>query len=186
LPFGGHEVEAHFSIACGRAARSPPDLVHDLPPLRAAGQFEGCLSGHVQRRNAGRYVEGLLSDAQRRSVRVMQRRLADPGSYQGLQHFSSQASYAWGPFWKRLRALLPVRASQVLLDETSVRKRGRHSVDVARQYYNASGKVANSQVAVSSAVRAEDLTWPLAMSSACPPGTPSGRWVHAGDGPPPH
>lgn len=131
-------------------------------------QFEGCLSRRVQRRNASRYVKGLLNDSERKSIQAMHGRLADPGSYQGLQHFITHAAWAWGPFWKRLRALLPVRVGLVLLDETSFPKQGRHSVGVARQYCGALGKIANCQVAVSSALRAEGLTWPLGMDLYLP------------------
>ena len=131
-------------------------------------QFESCLSRRVQRGNASRYVEGLLNDSERKSMQAMHGRLADPGSYQGLQHFITHARWAAQPFWKRLRELVPVRAGLLLLDETSFPKQGRHSVGVARQYCGALGKVANCQVAVSSALRAGGLTWPLAMELYLP------------------
>jgi SRSO17 transposase len=86
--------------------------------------FEPCLSRRVQRRSASRYVEGLLNDSERKSMQAMHGRLADPGSYQGLQHFITHARWASPPFWKRLREVVPVRAGLLLLDETSFPKQG--------------------------------------------------------------
>ena len=85
-------------------------------------QFESCLSRRGQRRSASRHVEGLLNDTERKSMQAMHGRLADPGSYQGLQHFITHARWASPPFWKRLRAVVPVRAGLLLLDETSFPK----------------------------------------------------------------
>jgi hypothetical protein len=55
-------------------------------------QFESCLSRRVQRGNASRCVEGLLNDSERKSMHAMHGRLADPGSYQGLQHCISRCA----------------------------------------------------------------------------------------------
>ena len=148
-------------------------------------QFESCLSRRVQRRNASRYVEGLLNDSERKSMQAMHGRLADPGSYQGLQHFITHALWASPPFWKRLRQVVPVRAGLLLLDETSFPKQGRHSVGVARQYCGALGKVANCQVAVSSALRADGLTWPLALELYLPKEWADDEARRAGAGIPP-
>ena len=70
--------------------------------------------------------------------------------------------------WTRLRAELPVRRGVVLVDETGFPKHGEHSVAVARQYCGALGKIANCQVAVSTALLAEQLAWPTTMELYLP------------------
>ena len=67
-----------------------------------------------------------------------------------------------------MRAELPVRTGLLLVDETSCPKHGDHSVAVARQYCGALGKIANCQVAVSTALLAEHQAWPTTMELYLP------------------
>lgn len=101
-------------------------------------------------------------------MQPMHGRLSDPGSYQGLQHFITHSSWEVRPLWRRLRAALPIRQGILALDETSFPKQGRHSVGVKRQYCGALGKVANCQVAVSSALLAGGLAWPTSLELYLP------------------
>jgi hypothetical protein len=48
-----------------------------------------------------------------------------------------------GSVWRRLRATIPDREGVLILDGTSVPKRGRYSVGVARQHCGTLGKIAN-------------------------------------------
>jgi len=131
-------------------------------------QFAGCFNRRAQRGYASRYVQGLLNDSERKSMQPMHGRLSDPGSYQGLQNFITHSTWEARSFWRRLREVLPVRAGILAIDETSFPKQGKYSVGVARQYCGAQGKVANCQVAVSTALLAEGLAWPTTLELYLP------------------
>jgi hypothetical protein len=47
--------------------------------------FKPAVSHGAQRGGLRRYVEGVLSDSRRKSMKAMWARLRDPGSYQALQ-----------------------------------------------------------------------------------------------------
>lgn len=131
-------------------------------------QFCGCFGRHAQRRGASRYVRGLLNDSERKSIQALHGRLSDAGAYQGLQHFITHSPWEPGRMWRQLRAGLPVRRGLLLVDETSFPKQGRQSVGVARQYCGALGKTANCQVAVSTVLVADGLSWPTSMELYLP------------------
>jgi len=133
-------------------------------------QFVGCFGRRVQRESASRYVQGLLNDSERKSIQALHGRLGDAGSYQGLQHFITHSPWEAERLWRRLRAALPVRRGLLLIDETSFPKQGQHSVGVARQYCGALGKIANCQVAVTTALVAEGLSWPTTIELFVPHG----------------
>jgi SRSO17 transposase len=107
------------------------------------------------------YVDGLLGDSPRKSMSAMLARVTEPGSYQALQHFITDAPWDAEAVWRRVRAVLPERRGILILDETSFPKQGPHSVGVARQYCGALGKVANCQVAVTAALWTGRRAWPL-------------------------
>src|SRR5258708_6303707 len=92
-------------------------------------------------------------------MQPMHGRLSDPGSYQGLQHFITHSSWAPRPFWRQLRDLIPIRHGILAIDDTGLPKQGSASVGGQRQYCGALGKVANCQVAVSTALIANGLAW---------------------------
>ena len=121
--------------------------------------FEACF-GHVAQRGAfRRYLLGLLSDSRRKSMSAMLARLSDPGSYQALQHFITDAPWTAAVVWRHLRAVIPDRRGVLILDGTSFPKQGRHSVGVARQYCGTLGKTANCQVAVTAALWTGARAW---------------------------
>jgi SRSO17 transposase len=122
-------------------------------------EFTTCFGRRGHRTYASRYVQGLLNDSGRKSMQPMHGRLSDPGSYQGLQHFITHSSWEVRPFWRRLRELIPVRSGIVAIDDTGLPKQGSASVGVARQYCGALGKIANCQVAVSTALIAQQQAW---------------------------
>lgn len=92
-------------------------------------------------------------------MQPMHERLSDPGSYQGLPHFITHATWETRPFWRRLRELIPERAGILAIDDTGLPKQGTASVGVQRQYCGALGKVANCQVAVSTALIVHGFAW---------------------------
>jgi SRSO17 transposase len=130
--------------------------------------FVGGFGRRAHRTYASRYLQGLLNDSERKSMEPMHGRLSDPGSYQGLQHFITHSSWAVRPFWQQLRALLPVRHGILAIDDTGFPKQGTASVGVQRQYCGAVGKIANCQIAVSTALIADGLTWLTSMELYLP------------------
>lgn len=130
--------------------------------------FAGGFRRRAHRGYASRYLQGLLNDSERKSMQPMHGRLSDPGSYQGLQHFITHASWDVRPFWQRLRALIPARAGILAIDDTSFPKQGKHSVGVAPQYCGALGKIANCQAAVSTTLIANGLAWLTSMELYLP------------------
>ncbi|MGH8262821.1 MAG: IS701 family transposase [Steroidobacteraceae bacterium] len=122
-------------------------------------QFTTCFGRRAHRTYASRYLQGLLNDSGRKSMQPMHARLSDPGSYQGLQHFITHSTWEARPFWQRLHEVIPVRGGILAIDDTGLPKQGTASVGVQRQYCGALGKVANCQVAVSTALIAGKLAW---------------------------
>lgn len=131
-------------------------------------QFTRCFGRHAHRTYASRYLQGLLNDSDRKSMQPMHGRLSDPGSYQNLQHFITHSGWAVRPFWQRLRELIPVRDGILAIDDTGFPKQGTASVGVQRQYCGAVGKIANCQIAVSTALIADGLAWLTSMELYLP------------------
>ena len=133
-------------------------------------RFAGCFGRRTQREGASRYLQGILNDSSRKSMQPMEARLPlnDAASYQRLQHFISHSPWSATPVWTRLRAAVPVREGILLVDETSFPKAGTHSVAVARQYCGALGKIANCQVAVSTALLTDHAVWPTTLELYMP------------------
>ncbi len=88
-------------------------------------------------------------------------RVSEPGSYQALQHFITDAPWKPDGIWRLLRTLVPAREGMLIFDGTSFPKQGTHSVGVARQYCGALGKIANCQVATTVALWTGTQAWLL-------------------------
>jgi len=109
--------------------------------------------GHkARRRMCPLYVAGLIGPGDRKSVAPLAERFA-PGDYDQLHHFVAAGVWEAAP----LEAELLVQADKLVggsdavlvIDDTAVPKKGRHSVGVAPQYASALGKTANCQTLVS-------------------------------------
>ena len=109
--------------------------------------------GHkARRRMCPLYVAGLIGPGDRKSVGPMAERLA-PGDYDQLHHFVSDGVWDEGP----LELELAIEADRLVggadaflvIDDTTLPKKGTHSVGVAPQYASALGKTANCQTLVS-------------------------------------
>jgi len=122
--------------------------------------FAPAFSAHpAQAGGLRRYVEGVLSDSRRKSMEAMWARLRDPGSYQALQYFITEADWSADRVWRFLRAAVPARSGVLVLDGTGFPKQGTASVGVARQYSGTLGKVGNCQVAVTAALWTGVQAW---------------------------
>jgi len=115
-------------------------------------RFEAVFGHRAQRGGLRRYVEGVLCDSRRKSMAAMWARLRDPGTYQGLQYFITEATWNSAALWRQLRATIPARRGVLVLDGTGFPKQGSASVGVQRQYSGTLGKVGNCQVAVTAAL----------------------------------
>src|SRR6266571_3897817 len=109
--------------------------------------------GHkARRRMCPLYVAGLIGPGDRKSVQPMAERLA-PGDYDQLHHFVAAGVWDAAP----LEAELLIQADRLVggsdavlvIDDTALPKKGKHSVGVAPQYASALGKNANCQTLVS-------------------------------------
>jgi SRSO17 transposase len=130
--------------------------------------FEVCFSHIAQRGAFRRYLLGLLSDSRRKSMSAMLERVTDPGTYQSFQHFITHAPWSAERVWRQLRTEIPERTGVLILDATSFPKQGRHSVGVARQYCGTLGKVANCQIAVTTALWTGVRAWMLGAALYLP------------------
>lgn len=109
--------------------------------------------GHKARRKmCPLYVAGLIGPGERKSMEPMAARVA-AGRYDRLHHFISDG--VWDP--EPLEDALAVQADMLVggadavlvIDDTALPKKGRHSVGVAPQYAGVLGKRANCQSLVS-------------------------------------
>jgi SRSO17 transposase len=101
-------------------------------------------------------------------MQAMHGRLSDPATYQALQHFVTDSPWEADALWARLRAVGPPRTGLLAVDDTGLPKQGRRSPGVQRQYCGALGKIGNCQVAVSTVLVADGLTWPLSCELYVP------------------
>jgi len=141
-----------------------PELAEFLEPL--ATVFRRRQSSQ----SLERYVTGLLTDLGRKNCQTIASAVAGT-STERLQHLLTDA--AWDPLEldaARVRRL-SARSSKggiLILDDTSLPKKGNSSVGVAPQYCGTLGKIANCQVLVSAHYMVDEssssapLHWPLA------------------------
>lgn len=121
--------------------------------------FEPVFAPRAQRGGLHRYVEGVLCDSRRKSMAAMWARLRDPGTYQGLQYFITEASWDAAALWRALRTAIPARSGVLVLDATGFAKQGTASVGVQRQYSGTLGRIGNCQVAVTAALWTGMQAW---------------------------
>src|SRR5882672_11461358 len=109
--------------------------------------------GHKTRRGmCPLYIAGLIGPGDRKSVAPIAERFA-PGAYDQLHHFVAAGVWDAAP----LEAELLIQADKLVggsdavlvVDDTAMPKKGKHSVGVAAQYASALGKTANCQTLVS-------------------------------------
>jgi SRSO17 transposase len=114
--------------------------------------FLGRLGHKARRQMCPLYVSGLIGPGDRKSIAPMAERFA-LGAYDQLHHFI--AAGVWDAASVETELLIQadrlVGGSDAVLviDDTSIPKKGTHSVGVAAQYASALGKTANCQTLVS-------------------------------------
>jgi SRSO17 transposase len=128
-------------------------------------------AGHADRNLPLRnYCTGLLLDGERKSVEPMAARLAPDhvrAMHESLHHFVAQSPWSDADMLRQVRNyVLPAMqkggpVTAWIVDETSLVKKGTHSVGVARQYCGRLGKKENCQVAVSLSVATATGSLPM-------------------------
>jgi SRSO17 transposase len=128
--------------------------------------------GHADRVEPFRgYCTGLLLPVKRKSVEPMAAQLAPTrvrSEHQRLHHFVADAPWSDQAVLDavRVRTLKQVSArvgepEALLIDDSGLPKKGKHSVGVARQYCGQLGKQDNCQVAVSISLANEQFSLPV-------------------------
>jgi len=114
--------------------------------------FLATLSHPAQRRMCPVYVAGLIGLGDRKSVQPMAAR-SDEAGYDQLHHFVAAGVWDARPLEAALLAeadrLAGGEDAVLVVDDTALPKKGRHSVGVAPQYASVLGKNANCQTLVS-------------------------------------
>ena len=135
--------------------------------------------GHkARRRMCPLYVSGLIGPGDRKSIAPMAKRLA-LGECDQLHHFIAAGVWDAAP----LEAELLVQADRLVggcntvlvIDDTAIAKKGRHSVGVAPQYASALGKTANCQMLVSLTLARGEVPVMLALRLFLPENWASNR-----------
>ena len=114
--------------------------------------FLARLRHKARRRMCPLYLAGLIGPGDRKSVQPMAERLA-LGEYDQLHHFVSAGVWDAAPLEEELLIqadrLVGGGDAVLVIDDTALPKKGKHSVGVAPQYASALGKNANCQTLVS-------------------------------------
>jgi SRSO17 transposase len=121
--------------------------------------------GHKKRRQmCPLYVAGLIGPGERKSIEPMAARMA-PDRYDRLHHFISDGLWDSAPLEaelaKQADRLIGASDAFLVIDDTSLPKKGEHSVGVAPQYASMLGKRANCQTLVSLTLARQDV--PIAV-----------------------
>ena len=143
---------------------APQDWTRDLE--RWLRPFLSRLGHKTRRRMCPVYVSGLIGPGDRKSIQPMAERLA-LGSYDRLHHFISSGVWDAAPVEAELLVqadkLVGGRDAVLVIDDTAILKKGKHSVGVASQYCSTLGKIANCQTLVSLTLARREVPIMLAL-----------------------
>ena len=140
--------------------KPPPHWELSVPDLQTVRQelvkfvahFEPAFGRIEPFERCQQYLQGLLSNTQRKNVEAMALEVEGPPAVRNLQRFLSD--YEWDEPWMRQQhwelaaASLSDPQGVWSLDASEFPKKGHHSVGVAAQYCGALGKTANCQSGV--------------------------------------
>lgn len=114
--------------------------------------FVAALRHETRSRMCPAYIAGLIGPGDRKSIQPMAARDGDV-SYDRLHHFIASGVWDEDPLEAALLAEADRQVGSekawLIIDDTALPKKGRHSVGVAPQYASALGKNANCQTLVS-------------------------------------
>jgi hypothetical protein len=119
---------------------------------RWLGPFLSHLGHKARRRMCPLYVAGLIGPGERKSVQPMASR-TPAADYDQLHHFVGAGIWDEAPLERELIVqadrLVGGADAVLVIDDTALPKKGKHSVGVAPQYATVLGKQANCQTLVS-------------------------------------
>jgi SRSO17 transposase len=142
----------------------PRDIDGDLDKWLAP--FLDLTGRSTRRKMAPLYVRGLLGTGGRKSIQPMAERLGLPG-HDPLHHFIASPAWDDAPLWRVLakQANRQVGGDDAVLvvDDSSLPKKGTASVGVAPQYCGEVGKTANCQVLVSLTLARGEVPVPVGL-----------------------
>lgn len=128
--------------------------------------FLDALGNKRRRLWAPLYIFGLLMPGDRKSMQPISSRVA-PKEVEQIQHFVSTSCWDTAPVEEvlchKVDEMLGGESSFLIVDDTSLPKKGTHSVGVAHQYCGALGKQANCQCLVSLTLANDDVPAPIAL-----------------------
>jgi len=111
-------------------------------------------------------MRGLLGPGDRKSVEPMAGRVA-PGDHEQLHHFIASSVWDTAPLWdvlaSKVNDLVGGATAHLIVDDTAIPKKGKHSVGVAHQYCGQLGKQANCQVLVTLTVARDEVPVPVSI-----------------------
>jgi SRSO17 transposase len=114
--------------------------------------FVAALRHKTRARMCPAYIAGLIGPGDRKSVQPMAARAGEVG-YDQLHHFVAAGVWDSAPLeaalLKEADGLVGDEAGFLVIDDTALPKKGRHSVGVAPQYASSLGKTSNCQSLVS-------------------------------------
>jgi SRSO17 transposase len=117
------------------------------------------------------YLLGLLMPGDRKSIAPLASRVA-PDDEAQLHHFVADSPWKTAPLEavlaEQANAMLGGEDAHLIIDDTSLPKKGVHSVGVAHQYCGALGKQANCQVLVSLTLSRGDIPTPVGLKLFVP------------------
>ena len=143
--------------------RTPPWTKH---LDRWLAPFLDVLGDKRRRQWAPLYILGLLLPGDRKSMQPISSRVA-PEDVEQIQHFVSTSCWDPGPLedvlCKKVDEMLGGDDAYLIVDDTSLPKKGTKSVGVAHQYCGALGKQANCQSLVSLTLARDDVPAPIGL-----------------------
>jgi SRSO17 transposase len=130
------------------------------------GAFLSHLGHKAQRQMCPLYVAGLIGPGERKSVQPMASR-TPAADYDQLHHFVVAGVWDEAPLERELLVqadrLVGGADAVLVIDDTALPKKGKHSVGVAPQYATVLGKQANCQTLVSLTLARHEVPVPLAL-----------------------
>src|SRR3954447_19841626 len=138
---------------------------------RWLGPFLSHLGHKARRRMCPLYVAGLIGTGERKSVQSMTSR-TPAADYDQLHHFVGAGIWDEAPLERELlvRAdgLVGGADAVLVIDDTALPKKGKHSVGVAPPYATVLGKQANCQPLVPLTRARHEVPVPLALRTPRP------------------
>jgi SRSO17 transposase len=128
--------------------------------------FLAALGHKTRKRWAPIYLRGLLAPGERKSIEPLAARVS-PNNSQQLHHFVAvskwDASELEQVLFDKADALIGGGEAHLIVDDTALLKKGRHSVGAAQQYCGQLGKNANCQALVSLTLARDEVPVPIVL-----------------------